>query len=70
MIIAEVEEIVPVGRLTPDEIVTPGIYVDYLVQAKVTLEDLGSSASVETSGKDVAPARLQIAERAFAELRR
>ncbi len=70
MVIAEVEEIVPVGKLSPDEIVTPGIYVNYLVEAQVTLEDLGSSASVEASGKDVAPARLRIAERAFAELKR
>jgi len=43
---------VPVGRLSPDEIVTPGLFVDYLVQAHTTLADLGSSASVESSGKD------------------
>ncbi|MGE5702785.1 MAG: CoA transferase subunit A [Clostridia bacterium] len=29
--IAEVEEIVPVGELDPELIVTPGIYVDYIV---------------------------------------
>jgi 3-oxoacid CoA-transferase len=46
LVIAEVEEIVPVGQLSPDEIVTPGIYVDYLVQAHTTLEELGTSASV------------------------
>ncbi|MGA9658555.1 MAG: CoA transferase subunit A, partial [Asticcacaulis sp.] len=31
--IAEVEEIVPVGSLDPDNIHTPGIYVDRIVQA-------------------------------------
>jgi 3-oxoacid CoA-transferase subunit A len=30
--IAEVEEIVPVGALDPDQIHTPGIYVKRLVQ--------------------------------------
>ncbi|MDX1522937.1 MAG: CoA transferase subunit A, partial [Anaerolineae bacterium] len=44
LVIAEVEEIVPVGQLDPDEIHTPGCYVDYLVQARTTLEDLGTSA--------------------------
>jgi 3-oxoacid CoA-transferase len=70
MVIAEVDEVVPVGTLSPDEIVTPGIYVDYLVQARTTLEELGSSASVGGSGKGVKPARLNIAKRAFAELKR
>ncbi len=69
LVIAEVEEIVPVGSLSPDEIVTQGIYVDFVVQAHVTLEDLGSSASVE-SHKETDPARLAMAKRAFAELKR
>ncbi len=30
-VIAEVEEIVPVGALTPDEIHIPGVLVDYIV---------------------------------------
>jgi len=30
-VIAEVEEIVPVGALTPDEIHVPGVLVDYIV---------------------------------------
>ena len=33
--IAEVEEIVPTGSLDPEAIVTPGIYVDVLVQGEV-----------------------------------
>lgn len=70
LVIAEVEEVVPVGTLSPDEIVTPGVFVDYLVQAHTTLEDLGSSASVKQSGKRVSESRMNIARRAFAELKR
>jgi len=70
LVIAEVEEIVPVGDLSPDEIVTPGIFVDYLVQAHVTLEDLGSSASVKRSDGKTSQSRMNIARRAFAELKR
>jgi len=69
LVIAEVEEIVPVGTLSPNEIVTPGIFVDYLVQARLTLEDLGSSASV-SNGSETDPTRLNMARRAFAELKR
>ena len=49
LVIAEAEQVVPCGELDPDQIHTPGIYVDYLVQAHTTLEDLGSSASVAAS---------------------
>ncbi|HEY0779246.1 MAG TPA: 3-oxoacid CoA-transferase subunit B [Gemmatirosa sp.] len=70
VVVAEVEEIVPVGTLDPDEIHTPGIYVDYLVQARTTLEDLGSSASVEASGRRGDGTRMHMARRALAELRR
>ncbi|MCK9910620.1 3-oxoadipate CoA-transferase, partial [Microbacteriaceae bacterium K1510] len=31
--IAEVEEIVPLGEIDPESIVTPGIYVDYIVES-------------------------------------
>ncbi len=51
LVIAEVEEIVPVGALDPNQIHTPGCFVDYLVQAHTTLDDLGSSASVKDSAK-------------------
>lgn len=70
LVIAEVEHIVPVGELDPDSIHTPGCFVDYLVQAHTTLEELGSSASVGASAKKVDPARLAIAKRALAELKR
>lgn len=70
LVIAEVEEIVSVGEINPNYIHTPGGYVDYLVQAHTTLEDLGSSASVETSIKKGDDARMNIARRALAELKR
>lgn len=68
LVIAEVEEIVPVGDIDPNFIHTPGCFVDYLVEAKVSLEDLGSSASVN-KGKKVSESRMQMAKRAFAELK-
>ncbi len=68
LVIAEVEEIVPVGELDPNQIHTPGCFVDFLVQAHVTLEDLGSSASVATSDKKVDDARIAMAKTALGEL--
>jgi 3-oxoacid CoA-transferase len=68
IVIAEVEHIVPVGELDPNTIHTTGNYVDYLVQAHTTLEDLGSSASVKTSAKKVSTSRLHMAKRALQEL--
>jgi 3-oxoacid CoA-transferase len=70
LVVAEVEEIVPVGALDPDAIHTPGLYVDYLVQAVTTPEELGSSASVEGGARLVDDGRRALARRALAELRR
>ncbi len=69
LVIAEVEEIVPVGEIAPENIHTPGSYVDYLVQASLTLEDLGSSASVSSS-KKVSESRMNMAKRALQELKK
>lgn len=69
LVIAEVEEIVPVGALVPEQIHTPGCYVDFLVQARVTLAEMGSSASVAQSVKKVDEARIRMAQAALAELR-
>ncbi|SIS43236.1 3-oxoacid CoA-transferase [Zobellia uliginosa] len=69
IVIAEVQEIVPVGELDPNEIHTPGCYVDFLVERKLTEEDLGSSASVGSS-KVVDEKRMNMAKRAFAELKK
>lgn len=70
IVIAEVEELVPVGALAPNQIHTPGIYVDYLVQAKLTLDDLGSSASVKGGARRVSESRMNMARRALVELKR
>ena len=53
IVIAEVETIVPAGELDPNQVHTAGCFVDYLVQAHTTVEELGSSASVEGSLKRV-----------------
>lgn len=70
LVIAEVEEIVPVGALDPNQVHTPGCFVDYLVQASLCEENLGSSASVSASLKKVDAQRLNMARAALAELRR
>lgn len=70
LVIVEVEQIVPVGQLDPNQIHTPGSYVDFLVQAHTTLDDLGSSASVEVSAKKADDIRTTMARRALAELKR
>jgi 3-oxoacid CoA-transferase len=66
LVIAEVEDIVPVGAIDPNYVHTPGCYVDFLVQHHVTLEDLGSSAGISSSRK-IDEARMSIARRAFPE---
>lgn len=68
LVIAEVEEIVPVGELDPNEIHTQGCFVDFLVKARLTEADLGSSASVKGSLKKVDDARTNMAKRALQEL--
>ncbi len=68
IVIAEVEEIVPVGELDPNTIHTPGCFVDYLVQAHTSEEDLGSSASVSASHKKVDDSRMAMARAVLEEL--
>jgi 3-oxoacid CoA-transferase len=70
LVIAEVEEIVPVGSIAPSSVHTPGLYVDYLVNAHVTADDLGTSASVKAASQRVDDARLSMARRALLELHR
>ena len=70
LVIAEVEHIVPVGALDPNSIHTQACFVDFLVQAHTTLEDLGSSASVGLSRKKVDEPRMNMARRALQELKR
>ena len=70
IVIVEAEEIVPEGGIAPEHIHTPGCYVDYLVQAHMTLADLGSSASVASSAKKVDDGRMNMARRALKELKK
>ena len=70
IVIAEVEEIVDVGELRPEEVHTPACYVDFLVQAAIKPADLGSSLDVHRSSRRAEPLRLAMARRALAELRR
>lgn len=69
LVIAEVEQIVDVGQIDPNCVHTPGCFIDYLVQAHLTPDDLGTSASVSTS-KKVSELRLNMARRAFRELKK
>lgn len=68
LVIAEAETVLPVGELDPDHIHTPGCFVDYLVEAHTTLEELGTSASVAGSLKKVSEARMTMARGALEEL--
>ncbi len=68
VVVAEVQHIVPEGQLDPDQIHTPGCFVDYLVQADISEETLGSSASVASSDKQVSDERMNMARAALAEL--
>jgi len=68
-VIAEVEEIVPVGALDPEAIVTPHLFVDYLVVAETRAEQLGTSAEIATYSAP-SPEELRIARRTRRELRR
>lgn len=70
LVIVEAEEIVAVSELDPNQIHTPGCFVDYLVEASIQLEDLGSSASVAASDKKIDESRMNIAKAALAELKR
>lgn len=69
LVVAEVEEIVEVGQIPPEQVHTPGLFVDYLVQAHHTLADLGSSADVKGSHRKADEARMNMAQRALKELR-
>ena len=69
-VVVEVEHIVDVGEIPPEHVHTPGCFVDFLVQANVTLEDLGSSASIADSIKKVDDSRLAMAKAALGYLSR
>jgi 3-oxoacid CoA-transferase len=67
-VIVEVENIVALGDLDPEQVHTPGSYVDFLVSVNTSAKDLGSSASVRSGKSKVSEQRMRIAERALREL--
>lgn len=69
IVIAEVEEIVPLGEIDPNHVHTPGCFIDYLVEAKLSQADLGSSASISASAKKIDENRISMAREALLELR-
>ncbi len=68
LVIVEVENIVALGDLDPEQVHTPGSYVDFLVSVNTSAKDLGSSASVRSGKSKVSEQRMRIAERALREL--
>ncbi|MFQ5922313.1 MAG: 3-oxoacid CoA-transferase [Anaerolineales bacterium] len=68
LVIAEADDIVPIGELDPEHVHTPGNYVDYLVKVSTSPEDLGSSGSILAGESNVSEQRMRIAERALQEL--
>lgn len=65
MVIAEVEEIVALGDITPEQVHTQGLFIDYLVEARLQPEDLGSSMSVANHSKRIDERRLAMARAAL-----
>ncbi|MDX1492109.1 MAG: 3-oxoacid CoA-transferase subunit B [Pseudohongiellaceae bacterium] len=68
LVIAEVEEIVEIGEIDPNFVHTPGCLVDVLVEAKLDINTLGTSASVASSNKRVDAGRMAMAQAALDEL--
>ncbi|BBD80787.1 3-oxoacid CoA-transferase subunit B [Aerosticca soli] len=67
--VAEVEELVPVGALDPDQIHVPGIYVDRIIQGEKYEKRIEfRTVAGANSGKE-SPARIAMAKRAAKELR-
>ena len=69
MCVAEVEELVPVGALDPDQIHVPGIYVDRIIQGEKYEKRIEfRTVAGANSGKE-SPTRIAMAKRAAKELR-
>jgi 3-oxoacid CoA-transferase len=67
--VAEVEELVEVGELDPDQIHTPGIYVDRIIQGSRYEKRIEFRTLSGTTGKKDSPIRELMAKRAAQELR-
>jgi 3-oxoacid CoA-transferase len=67
--VAEVEELVAVGQLDPDQIHTPGIYVDRILQGARYEKRIEFRTLAGTASKKDSPIREVMAKRAARELR-
>jgi 3-oxoacid CoA-transferase len=67
--LAEVEELLEVGSLDPDQIHTPGIYVDRIIQGARYEKRIEFRTLAGTTGKKDSPIRELMAKRAAQELR-
>ena len=67
--VAEVEELVEVGELDPDQIHTPGIYVDRIIKGKKFEKRIEFRTLAGATGKKDSPIRELMAKRAARELR-
>src|SRR5882724_5985689 len=67
--VAEVEELVEVGELDPDQIHTPGIYVDRIIQGARFEKRIEFRTLAGATGKKDSPIRELMAKRAAQELR-
>ena len=66
--VAEVEQLVEVGELDPDQIHTPGIYVDRVIQGARYEKRIEFRTVAGTTGKKDSPIRELMAKRAAKEL--
>lgn len=69
MCVAEVEELVEVGELDPDQIHTPGIYVDRIIQGTNYEKRIEFRTVAGAGAKKDTPERQRMAQRAAQELR-
>lgn len=67
--VAEVEELVEVGELDPDQIHTPGIYVDRIIQGSAYEKRIEFRTVQGAASKKDSPIRNAMAQRASKELR-
>ncbi len=66
--VAEVEELVDIGQLDPNEIQTPGIYIDRIIQGAKYEKRIEFRTVAGTTGKKDSPVRETMARRAAREL--
>ena len=66
--VAEVEELVEIGELDPDEIHTPGIYVDRIIEGRGYEKRIEFRTTAGTPAKGGSPTRDMMAQRAAKEL--